>query len=128
MTLASLRYGNVASIAERRAMLTSTQYAPRIAMQHCALTKPSANSRVSAAQLIFRNTDAASLPSNEDCPIVKITTEAIRRVTQVRRGQWHRLRISSATFLKFLGAENFPDARRCCTRARPSVSLLPGTC
>jgi hypothetical protein len=43
---------------------------------------------VSAAHLIFRNTDAAGLPRNESFPIVKITTEGRSVVAKVTtRGQ-----------------------------------------
>jgi hypothetical protein len=43
---------------------------------------------VSAAHLIFRNTNAAGLPRNESCPIVKITTEGRSVVAQMTtRGQ-----------------------------------------
>jgi hypothetical protein len=75
------------SIAERRAMLASDT---ALAHRYTALCTSRAERKleVSAAHLIFRSTDAASLPRNESCSIVKITTEGRSVVAQVTtRGQ-----------------------------------------
>ena len=76
-----------ASIAERRATLASDA---ALAHRYAALCTSRAERKleVSAARLIFRNTDAAGLPRNESCPIVKIATEGRSVVAQVMtRGQ-----------------------------------------
>ena len=83
---------------------------------------------VSAAHLIFRNTDAAGLPRNESFPIVKITTEGrSRRRSGDDPRTVHRLRISSAAFLDF-GQRKILRTHGDAVPALARVSLLPGTC
>ena len=105
-----------ASIAQRRAVLASDA---ALAHRYAALctSRDERKLEVSAAHLIFRNTDAAGLPRNESCPIVKITTEGRSVVAQVTtRGHSIGYVFRRLHSVGSWSAKNITDARRRCTR------------